>query len=108
MARKKQYQTRLDPDTADKVDTYAEQQDVTKAEALRRLVAHGLDHADEEAMTAAEIREDLAEIRDRLDTDDGDDGEREAHIMHQMNAKTIGTLSVVATVSFWIGTLAPL
>jgi peptidoglycan/xylan/chitin deacetylase (PgdA/CDA1 family) len=74
VARKKQYQTRLDPDTADKVDTYAEQQDVTKAEALRRLVTHGLDHADEDAMTAAEIRDDLEEIRNRLDADDGTDG----------------------------------
>jgi predicted DNA-binding protein len=75
MARKKQYQTRLDPDTADRVDEYAEQQDVTKAEALRRLIAHGLNHADEDAMTAAEIRDDLEEIRNRLDADDGtDDG----------------------------------
>lgn len=59
MARKKQYQTRLDPDNAEDVDRYADDRDVTKAEALRRLIRTGL-----EAETTDETAEEQAETED--------------------------------------------
>jgi|APHM01.1.fsa_nt_gi hypothetical protein len=43
MSRKKrQFNTRLDPDNADRVEAFADERDVTNAEATRRLIRQGL------------------------------------------------------------------
>lgn len=41
------YQTRLDPDVADRVDEYVEENDVTTSEGVRRLVRAGLDEKED-------------------------------------------------------------
>lgn len=81
MPRKRQYQTRLDSDMADRVDQYAEEHDLTDAEAIRRLVARGLDHLDEETMTAEEMRDELDILRNDLyDTFETDETDSEADV----------------------------
>jgi hypothetical protein len=51
---------------ADRVDEYADEHGVTDAEAVRRLVTHGLDHLEAEPTTAAEIRDELETLRREL------------------------------------------
>lgn len=46
MARKK-YQTRLPADTADEVDEFIDERDISQAEGIRRLVQSGLEAQDE-------------------------------------------------------------
>jgi len=46
MARKK-YQTRLPADTADEVDEFIDEREITQAEGIRRLVESGLEAQDE-------------------------------------------------------------
>ena len=46
MARKK-YQTRLPADTADEVDEFIDEREISQAEGIRRLVESGLDAQDE-------------------------------------------------------------
>jgi len=89
---KKQYQTRLDSDMAEAVEEYQDEHNLTDAEAVRRLVAAGLEHQSQP--TREEIAADLEEIqsavrgvRRELDTDD-DAGE-----VHR--AGQVGTVTAV-------------
>jgi hypothetical protein len=75
MPTKERYQTRLAPDTADSVDSYADRHDVTSAEAVRRLIRAGLDVEQDDTLDPEEIRADLRELRQAVD-DDQDDGSR--------------------------------
>jgi capsule polysaccharide export protein KpsC/LpsZ len=57
-----QLQARFPEDTADAVEEYANEHDVSRSEALRRLVDEGLS-----ARKRKEMREDLEEIKARTD-----------------------------------------
>lgn len=109
MARKKQFQTRLDPDAADAVESLADEQDISDSEALRRLVRAGLRAGTGPSRT--EIAADLDEIREEIRSFRAavvdDDDEPDTTTFHQMNAKYIGLTAVVAALTFWLGTLAP-
>lgn len=54
---KTKYQTRLDPDDAERVDEYVAEHDLSESEAVRRLVRAGLEaEADDEADDMATAR----------------------------------------------------
>jgi hypothetical protein len=89
MPTKKRFQTRLDPDDADSVESFADDHDITQSEALRRLIQRGLDADD--SPDAEAIRDDLRDLRREIDTDDG---ETETHRMAQMGATEIGAAAV--------------
>jgi hypothetical protein len=67
--RKERYQTRLDPDDAERVEHFADEHNITKAEAVRRLIQTGLDA--EEGV----LKTDADEIRDHLQTIRTDGGQ---------------------------------
>jgi hypothetical protein len=98
MGQKKQYQTRLDPDVADRVDQYAADNDLTKSEAIRRLVREGIEASG--GPTREEIVDDLAEIQSTIEgvrrelDDTGDDIQRAAQV------GTVISLVVIAVVAF--------
>jgi Fe-S-cluster formation regulator IscX/YfhJ len=109
---KERYQTRLDPDTAAAVDDYADRHGVTEAEAVRRLVAAGLDVEQDDTLDPGEIRADLREIRgavERLeDAQDDDENSSERVVtMEQWPARAIGTAALTGALGFYLGTLAP-
>jgi hypothetical protein len=80
---KKQYQTRLDSDMAEAVEAYQDEHNLTDAEAVRRLVAAGLEH--ESQPTREDLRDDLNQVRAavrgvrrEIDTDErAEDGDGE-------------------------------
>lgn len=59
--KKKQYQTRLDPDVAKQVDRYAEDRGLSKSEAIRRLTEAGLEAGS--GPSNNEIRDDLEDVK---------------------------------------------
>jgi hypothetical protein len=103
MARQ-QVNTRLDPDHAERVEQYATDHDVTKAEAARRLILTGLDVEEGTATVPAdEIRRDLDKLRDELadDHDDHDDDRDDGPpvtVYGQMGGKRLGSLGIAAGV----------
>ena len=46
--KREQLQARCDPDTVDDVKAFQEQKDITKSEAVRRLIRAGLEAKDED------------------------------------------------------------
>jgi antitoxin component of RelBE/YafQ-DinJ toxin-antitoxin module len=96
MSRKKQFQTRLDPDVADRVEQYADENDLSNSEAVRRLVRQGIEASggptrDEIAADLKEVRSAVRGVRRELDTDDDPDGQLQ-------RAGQVGTVvSVVVT-----------
>jgi antitoxin component of RelBE/YafQ-DinJ toxin-antitoxin module len=62
---KKQFQTRLDEDVAAEVEAYQEKHNLTSAEAVRRLVATGIER--EAEPTREEIAADLDRINESVD-----------------------------------------
>lgn len=62
---KEQYQTRLDSDVAERVEQYRENHDLTSAEAVRRLVAAGLEG--EAEPTREKIAADLKSVNEAVD-----------------------------------------
>jgi hypothetical protein len=60
-------------DTLSEVKSYADEHDLTQAEAMRQLLDAGLDVKNGRAtMPADEIRRDLRELQERLDDQDDD------------------------------------
>ena len=96
MSRKKQFQTRLDPDVADRVEQYADENDLSNSEAVRRLVRQGIEASggptrEEIAADLEEVRSAVRGVRRELDTDDDPDGQLQ-------RAGQVGTVvSVVVT-----------
>ena len=95
---KKQYQTRLDSDMAEKVEEYQDEHNLTDAEAIRRLVAAGINQQDQP--TREEIAADLEEIqssirgvRRELGTEDDRDGGE------VQRAAQVGTIISILAVS---------
>lgn len=55
-------QARADPDTIERVEAYAEERDISRSEAIRRLLREGLDSkAEASAVERLSNREDLSE-----------------------------------------------
>lgn len=107
---KEQFQTRLESDTAERVEAYRDDHDLTSAEAVRRLVTAGLDS--QEQPTRAEIRDDLRRITDSVDglaadlddladdlDDDGGDQEMATARMNQ-TARQSGTILMLLLLGF--------
>jgi hypothetical protein len=97
---KKQYQTRLDSDMAEAVEAYQDEHNLTDAEAIRRLVAAGLEHQSQP--TREEIAADLEEIqsavqgvRRELDTDDDRDSTDDRRSEVQRAAQVATVISIV-------------
>lgn len=103
MARE-QVNTRLDPDHAERVEQYATDHDVTKAEAARRLILTGLDvEAGNATVPADEIRADLERLRDELTDDEDDDRDDDRDdgtvtVYGQMGGKRLGSLGIAVGV----------
>lgn len=100
---RKQVATRLTDERHDRLVEYADRYDLTKSEAMRRLIQAGLDAEEGRAtLPADEIREDLDEIRDAvadvesLDKTDADPDDTE---MREVNQQ-ITVSMVAATVVF--------
>jgi len=110
MASKIQFQTRLDPDDAEAVEDYADQHEVTKAEAVRRLVRAGIDAEQHDSLDPDEIRADLRELREAVEDDQDDEtsGAGETVVMRQMSARTIGIIATSGTLGFLLGGALPL
>jgi len=69
MARREKYQTRLDPDDARAVDTFQAQYDLSKAEAVRRLIKAGLEaENDDTDHDLEQLHEDLERLEDEIVT----------------------------------------
>lgn len=66
MADKVQMGVRLPTDVADRVEEYAEQRDISKSDALRRLIISGLRDDPEQIDQLAEAVEELQESVDRI------------------------------------------
>jgi hypothetical protein len=64
---KEQLNTRLDADKYERVENYADERDITQAEAARRLISTGLDAEARDELDPNEIRADLQQINERLD-----------------------------------------
>jgi hypothetical protein len=107
MSRKKQYQTRLDPDVADRVEQYADENDLSNSEAVRRLVRTGIETVggptrDEIAADLDEIRSEIRGVRDEVeDTDDG------GGLFRARQSGTILVLLLSAVLGLLVGILAP-
>ena len=68
-----QIATRVTDDLRDEIDEFADENNLTKAEAMRRLLSSGLDlERGRATMPADEIRADLRELQERIDADQGD------------------------------------
>ena len=70
---KEQFQTRLDSDMAERVEKYRDEHELTSAEAVRRLVAAGIE--DESEPTREQIAADLDNLRDELVESENDEDE---------------------------------
>ena len=101
---KKQYQTRLDSDMAEAVEEYQDEHNLTDAEAVRRLVAAGLEHQsqptrEEIAAHLEEIQSSIRGVRREIDTDDDRGGggqlERAGQVGTVIAAVTTGVLAAV-------------
>ena len=68
MARREKYQTRLDPDDARAVDTFQAQYDLSKAEAVRRLIKAGLEAENDDTDDLEQLHEDLERLEDEIVT----------------------------------------
>jgi hypothetical protein len=68
MARREKYQTRLDPDDARAVDTYQAQYDLSKAEAVRRLIKAGLEAENDDTDDLEQLHEDLERLEEEIVT----------------------------------------
>jgi len=102
---KEQYQTRLDSDMAEAVEAYQDEHNLTDAEAVRRLVAAGLEH--ESQPTREEIAADLEEIQsavrgvrreitdDDSDRDGGGQRQRAGQVGTVITAVVTGVLAAV-------------
>ena len=102
---KKQYQTRLDSDMAEAVEEYQDEHNLTDAEAVRRLVAAGLEQQNQP--TREEIAADLEEIQsavrgvrreitdDDSDRDGGGQRQRAGQVGTVITAVVTGVLAAV-------------
>jgi hypothetical protein len=88
---KKQYQTRLESDTADRVDEYRDENEMTDAEAVRRLVRAGLEAQDHP--TRQEIADKLDRVRAEMP--DGDDRANEAEWHRAAQTGTVISIAVI-------------
>jgi hypothetical protein len=104
---KEQYQTRLDSDMAEAVEAYQDEHNLTDAEAVRRLVAAGLEHQsqptrEEIAADLEEIQSSIRGVRREIDTDDDRGGggqlERAGQVGTVIAAVTTGVLAAVVVV----------
>jgi hypothetical protein len=68
MARREKYQTRLDPDDARAVDTYQAQYDLSKAEAVRRLIKAGLEAENDDTDDLEQLHEDIERLEEEIVT----------------------------------------
>jgi hypothetical protein len=103
MSRKQQFQTRLDPDVADRVEQYADENDLSNSEAVRRLVREGIEASagptrEEIAADLEEVRSAVRGVRRELDTDDDRDGGGQLH-----RASQVGTIITVVAAAVLIG-----
>jgi len=74
-----QIATRVTDGKHDEIKSYADEHDLTQAEAMRQLIDAGLDQKNGMAtMPADEIRADLRELQDRLADDDQGDADADA------------------------------
>jgi len=102
---KEQFQTRLDSDMAERVEEYRDEHELTSAEAVRRLVAAGIEDeseptreqiaADLELINESvdEIAADLDNLRDELDESDDEEFEDMAVANNVLReARQTGTL----------------
>jgi len=113
MSQKKQFQTRLDPDIAERVEDYADENDVSHSEAVRRIVRAGLEAADgptrdEIAADLEEIRSEIRGVRGEIEDDDHDDDPDTTVAFAQMNAVKLGLLISALSLAFYLGTLTPM
>ena len=79
-----QIATRVTDGKHDEIKSYADEHDLTQAEAMRQLIDAGLDQKNGMAtMPADEIRADLRELQDRLadDDQDADDDQVETRVV---------------------------
>jgi hypothetical protein len=75
MPRREQYQTRLDNDTAEKVDEYQDERDLSKAEAVRRLIKEGLeslDDPDDDGPSNDDVLDQMDQLKEMIQDDDTD------------------------------------
>jgi len=105
MSRKRQFQTRLDPDVADRVEQYAEDNDLSNSEAVRRLVREGIEASagptrEEIATDLEEVRAAVRGVRRGLDTDD--DSDRDGGGQRQ-RASQVGTIIMVVATAVLTG-----
>jgi hypothetical protein len=103
MPRKERFQTRLDPDAAERVEQYRQEKDITQAEAVRRLLLEGLDAADDDEPSREEIAHDLQQINEQIDHAD----DEPTHTMNQASAVAIGTAALAAGLVVTVGTALP-
>lgn len=80
MPRRDRYQTRLDPDVAEKVDEYQEEIGTSQAETVRRLIKMGIESLeDDEDEDEDEIRNRLGKIEElvqqQVEDEDTDESE---------------------------------
>ena len=65
------FQARLDEDFADEIHEFREEKHMNKSEAVRHLLRAGLEaEQGENAAQIQEIRTDIQELRDEMDTED--------------------------------------
>lgn len=89
MPRRDRYQTRLDPDVAEKVDEYQEKIGTSQAETVRRLIKMGIESLeDDEDEDEDEIRNRLGKIEDLVQqqVEDEDTNESEYRIQQAQAA----------------------
>jgi Flp pilus assembly protein TadB len=97
---KSRHQTRLDEDTAVRVETYQQDQNITESEALRRLVEKGLDaHEGKVKMDGDAIRRDLDRIMSRVESNEDTKTVKSANLFGDS-----ATSQVVEAVLPWIQT----
>jgi len=95
---KKQYQTRLESDTADRVDEYRDENEMTDAEAIRRLVNAGLEVQNHP--TRQEIADKLEQVRAEMP--DGGDRPDKMEVQRAGQSGTLIMIALLAALSFVI------
>lgn len=95
---RKQLQARFDPDVVDAVEQYGDEHDVSRSEAMRRMLRAGLSQNGYEVAVADGMGTATDDLTERLDTIEQRQAERHAELQSFRRSHDIGLLAVLAYV----------
>lgn len=112
MARKQQFQTRLDADDAELVERYADEHDISNSEAVRRFVRRGIDTTDqpgrdEIAADLQQIKGNLRDVRDSIEQHEEPEEGVTDTLPQRVSFRDL-LYTAFAAAAFYAGTVVPI